>query len=96
MKKMIFLFFMRFATKSLADLARSMYCYEHPNIEPCKTLLIGTIDAASATKKYYADGHTSYGFPIKAWQRGINIHNERKTISTYESMILTIRNLGLS
>ena len=96
MKRMIFVVFMLFATESFADLARSMYCYEHTNIEPCKSLLIGTIDAASATNKYCPDGHTSYGFLIEAWERDLNIHNERKNSSTYESMVLTIKNLGLS
>ena len=96
MNKILFVTLMFFAKSSFADLATSMNCYENTKTESCKFLLIGAVDAVSANNKYCPDGHTSYGFLIDAWERDLKVHPERKSLSSYESMRLTIQSLGLS
>ena len=79
-----------------ADLALSSSCFNNPNTDICKGLLIGNIDAAQASGRYCPDGRTSYADIINAWATDMKRFPQKQSISTYEGMVNVIRVMGLS
>ena len=79
-----------------ADLAISFACYNNPDTDICKGLLIGAVDAAQVTGKYCPDGRTSYSDIMNAWATDMKRFPQKQSTSTYEGMVNVIRVMGLS
>jgi hypothetical protein len=95
MKKLIIFGFLCFSFNANADLANAIECHKVDS-DQCVSLLIGTIDSLHATKSYCPDGHTSYAHIISFWKRDLDKYPFRSKSSTYQSMALTIKSLGLT
>lgn len=79
-----------------ADLALSLNCFNNPNTDICKGLLIGNIDAAQASGRYCPDGRTSYADIINSWVTDMKRFPQKQSVSTYEGMVNVIGVMGLS
>ena len=79
-----------------ADLAISFACYNNPDTDMCKGLLIGAVDAAQATGKYCADVRTSYRDIINAWAIDMRRFPHKQSTSTYEGVVNVINVMGLT
>ncbi len=81
-----------------ADLAKAFNCHDEQklfNEENCKSLLIGTIDSLYGLRLNCPDGHTSYGLAISSWRRYMSKNPQAFSLTTVESMQLTLNSLGL-